>query len=393
MKTFSDFYVWFELSYECAQECLPFSVFASGNLTPPGWDSPGVASCVHNAVCLGSWSDDARNLCKIAIERWDFRGRKGALQSNLYSILVDDKSSDWSDLLLKRLTLYNSPPPLPISSSLAVFLKDLASNIKKIPLSRRIVVMRTITNGWSTSSRYHERTPLPCVFGCLCFHPLISFSGKWDSLEHYLKCPRLNAIVARISGLSGSLCTHEKLCLLDGASDLWCWLSHGMYHFVKHSRYSLALQANHLDVALKLCDEAERYGIHLFESIPHPIIMTQQDPILLGNHPTFSDNPFAAERGSSVEPVSNFALTLNDVCLRDGKYLIDSLTPTPNSTLRTHPPPVSLSMHDNMNISQDSPAKTDDFRQSTNSSPNSWFAHSQQNCKISDSPVSVRGAN
>jgi hypothetical protein len=42
-----------------------------------------------------------------------------------------------------------------------------------------MMFIKTITNSWSTSNRYHETIRLPCIFGC---------EGAKDTLKHYLSC-------------------------------------------------------------------------------------------------------------------------------------------------------------------------------------------------------------
>ena len=298
-KTFFELESWFTWLKSHVHDCLPISAWSSGEMSPPGWDSPGVAVVVHKACQLSDISNDCKSHVYSCIHKWVSGGRKSGLQRDVYSILVGNKDHDWSPLLGRRLSLFGVSPPLPLCD----YIRFLRENLIDIPLSRRIVVMRTICNGWSTSSRYPEAVSLPCVFGCNCFHPLIKFHGHWDSVAHYLSCPRLNRLVSDVtnqhnSRLGLTLDTRQpgicrKLCLLQDSSDLWCWIAHGMYHFAKHSRFEKAMSAHKLPVALKL----------------------------------------------------------NDECLRYGKYLIDSVTPTPNSTLRTHPPPVSHHIHDTIPLS------------------------------------------
>ena len=55
---------------------------------------------------------------------------------------------------------------------------ELKSLLSNAPHSMAMCLLRTWSNGWFTSSRMHEPTILPCIFGC----------GWDDSLCHYLKC-------------------------------------------------------------------------------------------------------------------------------------------------------------------------------------------------------------
>ena len=47
-------------------------------------------------------------------------------------------------------------------------------------------VVRSWSNSWATSHRFHEHVRLPCLFGCI---------GELDSMSHYTKCPILFSII------------------------------------------------------------------------------------------------------------------------------------------------------------------------------------------------------
>ena len=51
--------------------------------------------------------------------------------------------------------------------------------------------MRTWSNSWSTSYRYHESRRLPCLLGC---------RGKPDCLSHYACCPLIHEHVSATFG-------------------------------------------------------------------------------------------------------------------------------------------------------------------------------------------------
>ena len=44
-----------------------------------------------------------------------------------------------------------------------------------------LIVMKTLSNGWATSERYHDNFANSCIFGC----------DGCDGLGHYLRCSRL----------------------------------------------------------------------------------------------------------------------------------------------------------------------------------------------------------
>lgn len=73
------------------------------------------------------------------------------------------------------------------------------------------MVLKTWTNGWATSHRFHEANLLKCIFGCRQSCP--------DSLTHYLWCPRLWApIFQRSVQIGESIASDtllERLCIVS----------------------------------------------------------------------------------------------------------------------------------------------------------------------------------
>jgi len=60
--------------------------------------------------------------------------------------------------------------------------QSLKSFSCSLPAAFSQQLLRTWTNAWCTSSRLHEASALPCLFGCVGFP---------DNLKHYLRCPIL----------------------------------------------------------------------------------------------------------------------------------------------------------------------------------------------------------
>ena len=68
-----------------------------------------------------------------------------------------------------------------------------------------VQVMKTWSNSWATSHRFHEKTRLPCLFGC---------SGGLDSMQHYAFCEFIASICTSQPGDSQCFC-----CSLLGLED------------------------------------------------------------------------------------------------------------------------------------------------------------------------------
>jgi len=59
--------------------------------------------------------------------------------------------------------------------------ETIKKNLNSLPRHWALIAIRSLFNGWVTSSRMHETPVLPSLCGC----------GKNDDLFHYLRCPRL----------------------------------------------------------------------------------------------------------------------------------------------------------------------------------------------------------
>ena len=84
-----------------------------------------------------------------------------AIQTQLYNILIGKIHNGWNPLVSKRLGDYGIESAL-IYDSFEFFKLKL----KKIQTHLRMSFVKTLTNGWHTSSRMHEAICLPYIFGC-----------------------------------------------------------------------------------------------------------------------------------------------------------------------------------------------------------------------------------
>jgi len=58
--------------------------------------------------------------------------------------------------------------------------------LRSLPPSIAIHWLKTVSNAWCTTSRMHESSSLPCIFGC---------AGQEDRLSHYMHCITLWSIL------------------------------------------------------------------------------------------------------------------------------------------------------------------------------------------------------
>ena len=113
---------------------------------------------------------------------------KVAVQNIAYRNLFDSLHPDDNYKILSRR----------LSSILGAFcaegwLDDVTPVLAKLKGYEAVQVLRTWSNSWSTSFRYHESRRLPCLLGC---------PGKPDCITHYACCPFIREYVSAAFGHS-----------------------------------------------------------------------------------------------------------------------------------------------------------------------------------------------
>ena len=110
-----------------------------------------------------------------------------------------------------------------------------------------MALLKTWTNGWATSERFHEVVILPCIFGC----------GGHDSLAHYLSCQHLWSLLlsqrnAHTAALTHSPSQRACLCNVCKWSIVNCWVAFQAYH---------ALKIDHRDVVYAAVESGDFHGV------------------------------------------------------------------------------------------------------------------------------------
>ena len=130
----------------------------------------------------------------------------------------------------------------------------------------KVVVLRTMCNGWATSDRYHEFVRHRCFFGCNLFFPKPRDSCiKKDTLSHYLACPVFLRI---LRALFYSDISYTPLNLLHFSSlDLHVevFIAHSIYHHLKHEHLPLVSCIKNFADLQKVIVVALAYGKDLLE--------------------------------------------------------------------------------------------------------------------------------
>jgi len=99
-----------------------------------------------------------------------------ALFTRLLAELYPD---DIALTIRKRINKYRPEAALRLIDAMLQELKDLSFSL---PAAFAQQLLRTFSNGWTTSWRTSEASALDCIFGC---------AGEQDDLCHYLFCPVL----------------------------------------------------------------------------------------------------------------------------------------------------------------------------------------------------------
>ena len=230
---------------------------------PAGWDSD--AYCVNLENMRG-------RITNLNIGQ-DLRKSK-SLQAKCYDKLFV-VGQPWIKLITRRLRMLqatmtwslsfssskSSPPDSDSSSSSEKWNYTLAPPLPPARVRRMVEetgvalrglsdavmssFLKTLTNGWSTTSRYKERNKLRCVFGC---H--MNDESARDPLRHYIVCEPLMTIVASSMTISPALISPNifvRLCLEEHSHTYFYMLAIAfrVYHGLRNPHDDELIHAAH----------------------------------------------------------------------------------------------------------------------------------------------------
>ena len=97
--------------------------------------------------------------------------------------------------------------------------------LKSVTTHAAMTIIKTWSNSWTTSARFHDGKLVHCCFGCLAK----------DDIEHYLPCSPLWKIVADATGVASPDDTLGRLCInaSNKTSILNLQVASGTYHTMK----------------------------------------------------------------------------------------------------------------------------------------------------------------
>jgi hypothetical protein len=171
---------------------------AEGMLSPSFWDSPPIAASLEAAYA--GWPKEERfdvpiNSAKaeisskgVALNQMSCSPHKVAVQAIAYRHLFKFLHPDDNCIVLSRRLRF----------ILGTFCADgwfdaVTPLLSQLKCYESVQVLRTWSNSWSTSYRYHESRRLPCLLGC---------DDMPDCISHYASCPLIHEYVSAVFGPS-----------------------------------------------------------------------------------------------------------------------------------------------------------------------------------------------
>ena len=196
-NTFKDIGLLFQMLSE-ASAFLPFGQHVSGSISPLGWDTQPIVATLRDTNLLVGFNNSENKRLTSRIEYEEVLSCVGApiRQKDYLAALCLAVYADWEPLLKRRFE------KLSIDLSPALSAEWLQIIFPKIPMTHRLVILRTITNSWATSHRFNEPNKHVCIFGCTALRPRLPGSDPppKDDLSHYIRCPVLWGVVRHICG-------------------------------------------------------------------------------------------------------------------------------------------------------------------------------------------------
>ena len=174
---------------EQAHEHLPVVLWMKGVYWPAICDSPAFAvSLAAAAGCFpaeGTLQSGALN-ARVLMDKQRRANKKAIVKvQSLATKCIREAlyTNTLHGLFAKRLSALL---PNNMAELVHVDWNKICSLLRSMRMHSAMCVIKTFTNSWPTTARYHHDTVLQCIFGC---------GNRCDELEHYLQCPRLWRVV------------------------------------------------------------------------------------------------------------------------------------------------------------------------------------------------------
>ena len=250
---------------ERARDAYPLEHARDFLSVPPGWDSP--AFCENLSSSRSADHDRLNVTAERSISRLadDRREHKSGLQSKLYKALQDSRPDPWPGLIASRVAKL---VPDAAGFDFCSVWEPLKPLLNKLGPAMVHSIIKTWSNSWTTSRRYHDQDPLPgCLFGC---------DVAQDDLAHYLICQPFWTCITCGAGLSEGWLDQTPLQRLGLANPSLRSLSillvaSRVYHTLRQGRDEIVrssfADSDFLQVSLLAIEQARLHSADLMPPI------------------------------------------------------------------------------------------------------------------------------
>ena len=214
------------------------------------WDGPPIALSLSDAFrCFpgdARWAPGAREAFQIISEKRaalavaSARARPARLQVQSIAFRCLMKSAFPSNLQATVVRRLHKMGILDASQSSIPEYDSACAVMRKVRKHVAMCVIKTWTNSWATSHRYHETVLLPCLMGCQ--------EGK-DDLSHYADCIQIELVLRALLQRPPSS-PLERFGLQNTSREnvLTCAAIFSAYHAIKRSNFIIGLDGSPLTV-------------------------------------------------------------------------------------------------------------------------------------------------
>ena len=224
---------------EQAHHWLPIVQWLKGIIWPKFWDSPAMAvNLSHAASCFpGDGGIQAGALLARGLidkQKWTRGSAAVKVQGIATKALREALYKDTITVLFaKRLSALLPDRQQDLAR---VDWPAVCAVLQSLPMHQAMCAVKTYTNSWATSVRYHHEHILPCIFGC---------QGARDELQHYIVCTRLwRAVRGATAGRTASE-SLEKLSLVNPSKDKFkrIGIAFTIYHAMRKDELAVVHRA------------------------------------------------------------------------------------------------------------------------------------------------------
>ena len=189
-------------------------------------------------------------------------GKVLKIQSFVYKRCLAEGNLNWHLHLKKRLNTLSPGTVFNGTTASANFCRHLASKAFDI----KVILCRSMCNGWATSDRYHEHARHLCFFGCNFIQPKArDFSPSLDILSHYFVCPHFIRIIQLLFNYDDIYTPLELMHFSPTDRHREVYLMHYIYHHLKSEHLSLVKNVDSLSKVNRIFRICSAFGKALIQ--------------------------------------------------------------------------------------------------------------------------------